>query len=302
MLLEHHRLPTTYLTSAFALLTRRPACTVCLYGALRLALEPYEKRRDALISILSEPIAVWTFHELQGRGLLTPKLAVTEQGEDVLRRLEGEGLPLPPEDLYEVAMAPSEPGEHVSHTSTADEPESPIRFSPREDDAWGEFIREEYGNLRRIALVIVNDSDDADEVAEKALIIAGRKMDAWEGTKESLRPWLRRIVVNQARDVIRRKSVRRQVEANLNRGLSGDDAWRSALNETQLSRIRAYEALNEVIIRLSELERQAFMFRYVAELSARDIAEILDTTPLAVRNWLSSVGRLVPAGDAQKSA
>ncbi len=79
-------------------------------------------------------------------------------------------------------------------------------------DAFEELVRPEMSDLRRLATAIVLDREVADDVVQDSLLAA------WQGIGRLrdpalFRTWLRRIVINRARNALRRPRSLRLVDA-----------------------------------------------------------------------------------------
>ena len=75
-------------------------------------------------------------------------------------------------------------------------------------DAFGALVERHAPAARRVARLFLRDGDDADDAVQDGLLSAWRALDRFD-TKRPFRPWLLRIVLNAARDLRRRRVVRR---------------------------------------------------------------------------------------------
>ena len=83
------------------------------------------------------------------------------------------------------------------------------------DAAFGAVFAEEHAPMVRLAFLLVGDEDDAEELVQEAFATLHERWDRVD------RPgaYLRRCVVNRARDLLRRRAVARRL-----RWPTGDDA------------------------------------------------------------------------------
>ena len=70
------------------------------------------------------------------------------------------------------------------------------------EEAFREMVGRYQHEIYRLARGMVRDHDEADEVAQRTFIQVYRKIGAFEG-RSSLRTWIFRIAVNQAKNLLR---------------------------------------------------------------------------------------------------
>lgn len=73
--------------------------------------------------------------------------------------------------------------------------------------AFGELVRRLGPTARRVARAVLDDPDDADDAAQEGLLAAWRAIERFDPGRP-FAPWLMQVVVNQARDLRRRRGVR----------------------------------------------------------------------------------------------
>jgi RNA polymerase sigma factor (sigma-70 family) len=133
-----------------------------------------------------------------------------------------------------------------------------------------QLYRSRVGELRRVAAAIVGDRDAALDVVQDAFATAVRQRGAFRG-EGSLDGWLWRIVVNAARDELRRRARQAPVL------LSGNGRVEDAAE-----RVRAAVAL------LPEQQRLVLFLRYYADLDYRTIANSVGISPGTVGATLNT--------------
>ena len=74
-------------------------------------------------------------------------------------------------------------------------------------DAFGALVERHAGPARRVARTILDDPHDADDAAQDGFLAAWRAIDRYD-PRQPFAPWLLRIVINEARDLRRRRTVR----------------------------------------------------------------------------------------------
>jgi len=75
-------------------------------------------------------------------------------------------------------------------------------------EAFGQLAERYTPAARRLARLFLRDPDDADDAVQDGLLSAWRALDRFD-LRRPFRPWLLRIVLNAARDLRRRRVVRR---------------------------------------------------------------------------------------------
>jgi RNA polymerase sigma-70 factor (ECF subfamily) len=137
--------------------------------------------------------------------------------------------------------------------------------------------------LLAVALRMVRDRDEAEDVVQESLIKVCRHVTRFEG-RSSFSTWLHRIVVNTALDRLRRQPARHDRFA-MRDGASGDavadtvDPDRHENNsetpERQYLRAEAAAIVHGALERLSPSHRQALSLRELDGESYQDIADIV---------------------------
>lgn len=74
-------------------------------------------------------------------------------------------------------------------------------------DAFGALVDRHAGSARRVARTVLDHPQDADDAAQEGFLAAWRAIDKYD-PRQPFAPWLLRIVINQARDLRRRRRVR----------------------------------------------------------------------------------------------
>ncbi len=150
--------------------------------------------------------------------------------------------------------------------------------------AYGELVERYREMAFRTAYLIARNAADAEEAAQDAFVKAYYALDRFR-TPEPFRPWILRIVSNEARNA-RRSSGRRErlaIRSAERRG-PGDAAPSSAAaaiaHETRATLLDALEVL-------SERDRMVIGYRYLLDLSEAETAVALGVRPGTVKSRLS---------------
>jgi RNA polymerase sigma factor (sigma-70 family) len=150
--------------------------------------------------------------------------------------------------------------------------------------AWETVVRRYQGIAFRTAYLLCGSAADAEESAQDGFVKAYRALGRFRRGKP-LRPWLLRIVANEARN--RRRAAGRR-EALAVRAATQDrpgDAVPSP--EAALLSAERRSGLLEAVNRLSEEHRTAIACRYFLELSEEETAAALGVRRGTVKSRLS---------------
>ena len=165
------------------------------------------------------------------------------------------------------------------------------RAKARDLDAYEEIVRRYQGLMVRAAYLVTGSTHEAEDAAQEAFVKAFGAIGRFR-RGAPLRPWLLRIVTNEARNR-RRSSSRRsglQIRVAEDRRLSGDAApspEAAAVERERHGRLLA--AVNE----LGEGERLAVAYRYFLGLDEDETAKALGVARGTVKSRCSrALGRL----------
>jgi RNA polymerase sigma factor (sigma-70 family) len=148
------------------------------------------------------------------------------------------------------------------------------------DGTFPALVASHQDRLYTIALRLLGDPRDAEEVAQDALVRAYRAMGGYPAERVAslrLRPWLASITVNLARNRRRRADDRRPpvaLEPMLDAGFELTDA--TAANPAAIAaRREATDELAATLMQLVPTVRMAVVLRHVDGLSVAETAEAL---------------------------
>lgn len=160
-----------------------------------------------------------------------------------------------------------------------------ITRAQRGDSAAYEEIVQRYQQVAfRTAYVITGSSPDAEDAAQEGFVKAYRALYRFR-LGSDLRPWLLRIVANEARNRVRSSGRRHQLELRLAEGFRPGDAAPSpeAVAVAADERRRLLAMVNA----LSEGDRLVIASRYFLELSGEETATALGIPEGTVKSRLS---------------
>jgi RNA polymerase sigma-70 factor (ECF subfamily) len=139
--------------------------------------------------------------------------------------------------------------------------------------AYEEIVRSYQDIAFRVAYLVTRDAAEAEDAAQEAFVKAWRAFGRFR-TDAPLRPWLLRIVANEARNRRRSAARRAQLVLRAEHEASSGDAAPSpegaVLSADERRRLLA--ALDE----LAEPHRLVLAYRYLLDLSEEDTAAALD--------------------------
>lgn len=146
------------------------------------------------------------------------------------------------------------------------------------------LYRENYRQLFRIAILLVDDRASAEDIVQDAFV---RVYDSRSRLREPDKAlaFLRQAVLNRARSVLRRRLVARRYQPRLaTRDAQPDDTGRGVDRAV----------LADALAQLPRRQREAVVLRYYADLSEARTANVMGCSPGAVKAYCSrGVGRLV---------
>lgn len=133
-----------------------------------------------------------------------------------------------------------------------------------------------------VARRIVRNDDDAQDVAQEALLLAHRHRDSFRGGS-SHRTWLYRIATTAALTSLRRRrAAQRRVDA-LAVHLRGAGSDEPAAPDTQLERARLRARLAHELDALDEKYRRVLELRVQEDVGEREIAAALGLSLATVK-------------------
>lgn len=156
--------------------------------------------------------------------------------------------------------------------------------------AFAALVEKYSERIYRLALKILGDEQDAEDVLQETFIKALRALPSFEG-RSSLSTWLHRIAVNEALMLVRRRKPE-AISIDIDEE-AGEDAappveivdW-CCLPESELLSGESRRALDDAMQKLSPALRVVFVLRDLQGLSVRETAEALNLSEVAVKTRL----------------
>lgn len=144
-------------------------------------------------------------------------------------------------------------------------------------DAFGQLVERHAPAARRVARLFLRDDDDADDAVQDGLLSAWRALGRFD-TARPFRPWLLRIVLNSARDLRRRRVVRKTEQ------LPDAQASLSPGPERDTDRVLLRARLDTALATLPERQRLAVMLFDAEGYPHAEIAALLGVPEGTVRS------------------
>lgn len=155
--------------------------------------------------------------------------------------------------------------------------------------AFAKLVEAYSGQIYRLAMKMLQNPQDAEDILQETFIKAHRALPKFEG-RSSLSTWLYRIATNEALMFLRRQrpgqiSVEQPSHEEEQEPLQIID-W-CCLPEGELMSTEARVNLDRSIEQLPQTLRVVFLLRDIEGLSTRETAEVLDISETAVKTRLS---------------
>lgn len=156
-------------------------------------------------------------------------------------------------------------------------------------DAFGEVLRAHQADALRLAYVVTGQASDAEDAVQEAFVKAWRALASFDSNRP-FRPWLLKIVANEAKMRRRSAGQRSRLEVRLATDVSSSPPTASSPETTAIDRETMRRVLDEIEL-LPEPDEIVLKLHYFLGMSSVEIAEALDEPDGTVRSRLSRVTR-----------
>lgn len=153
-----------------------------------------------------------------------------------------------------------------------------------DQDAYGELVHAYQGIAFRTAYVLTGNAADAEDAAQEGFVKAFYALGRFRRGAE-LRPWLLRIVANEARN--RRRSAGRRANLALRAAADPLSGGAAPSPEANLLAGEEHSALLAAVNELPEDQRDVVACRFFLDLSEEETAETLGCRKGTVKSRLS---------------
>jgi len=157
-------------------------------------------------------------------------------------------------------------------------------------EAFARLVDDTSGHIYRVALQILGDAQDAEDVLQETYLKAFNSLADFEG-RSSLSTWLYRIAINEALMLVRK---RKPQSISVDEGLADDDPngegmeivnW-CCLPEGELLSSEARRFLDQAIQNLPDSLRVVFVMRDLEGLSIQETSQALGLSESNVKTRL----------------
>jgi RNA polymerase sigma factor (sigma-70 family) len=153
-----------------------------------------------------------------------------------------------------------------------------------DQDAYGELVHAYQGIAFRTAYLLTGSAAEAEDAAQDAFVKAYYALGRFRSGSE-LRPWLLRIVANEARN--RRRSAGRRTNLALRAAVEPLSGGAAPSPEANLLASEQQSALLAAVNELPDEQRQVIACRYFLELTEEETAQTLGWRKGTVKSRLS---------------
>jgi len=144
-----------------------------------------------------------------------------------------------------------------------------------DERAFRQIISEHHEDMRRVCLAIAGDHVIADEAVQAAWIVAAKKLGKVHGPAQ-LRPWLVSVAVNEAKQILRKRRRRAEVEV-----VTDQSAEPGGIDPA--TGIAAMD-LRAALERLAPDDAALLAMRYVAGFDSNELALATGISPSGTRS------------------
>jgi RNA polymerase sigma-70 factor, ECF subfamily len=151
--------------------------------------------------------------------------------------------------------------------------------------AFGELLRMHQSDAQRLAYVILRHPSDAEDAVQEAFVKVWRSLARFD-TARSFRPWLLKIVANEARMRRRSSGQRQRLQLRLE---SGYHMQASIVESPEVVTLELdyMERILHEMENLPEQDEVVLKLRFFLGMSTGEIADILEVPAGTIRSRLS---------------
>jgi len=153
------------------------------------------------------------------------------------------------------------------------------------NDAIEIFVRRHEVDVFRLALSIVGDQAEADEITQETFLSALRSLRSYQ-EKNSLKAWLYTIALNHSRSHLRKRKILERLRSAVTTVFQIEQSHKPPSPENTVILNEAESALWAELNKLDESHRTVVILRYFHELSISEISEILSVNEGTIHSRL----------------
>lgn len=161
------------------------------------------------------------------------------------------------------------------------------RAKTGDNQALAEFYESTYNDVWHTVRALVKNEDDAMDVLQDTYLKAFSKLNTVE-KPESLRPWLRQIAANTAKNhlVRKRPTLFSELEKDDDSPVDFADDRTASMPESALDQKETARLVNEMLDSLSDVQRMVIGMYYYQEMPVKDIAQQMGVSQNTVKSQL----------------
>jgi len=153
------------------------------------------------------------------------------------------------------------------------------RMRQNDENAYRLLVERHIDRAYGLALRILRNPADAEDVAQEAFVKAWLNRDKWQAGRAKFSTWLYRVIVNRCIDLQRAPRT------------DGLDDAPEPMDETEdcvasIQKRQIYSRLEQAVERLPDQQRTAVLLSYYEDMSNAEIAEVMGTTVSATEALL----------------
>ncbi|MEP7055285.1 MAG: sigma-70 family RNA polymerase sigma factor [Actinomycetota bacterium] len=165
-----------------------------------------------------------------------------------------------------------------------DDSELVRRARAGDERAYEELVRRHQDVAFRVAVLISGNAADAQDAAQEAIVKAYYALDRFR-LDSPFKPWLLRIVANEARN--RRRSAGRREKLEIAVSAERSSGGAAPSPEESALALERQQVLIGALNKLNDADREVIAHRYLLELSEAETAFVLGCRPGTVKSRLS---------------
>lgn len=161
-------------------------------------------------------------------------------------------------------------------------------FQSGSERAFNEIVLRHRRRIFQVAMGIVGNAEDADDIAQEVFIKSYKSLGEFRGDS-ALSTWLYRITFNLSLNHIRSRKLRSFVSLDkIAAVLPGGESPSRRVESVELN-----EIVKRAVAELPAKQRTVFLLRYFQKLSHAEIAEIMDREVGTIKaNYFQAVRKL----------
>ena len=155
------------------------------------------------------------------------------------------------------------------------------------EDAIEMLVRQYEADIFRLALSILGDQAEANEITQETFISALRAFRSYQDyqDRKSLKAWLYTIALNHSRSRLRRRKILERLQTTLT-AIFRIEAKKQASPEEAVIQTEQEAVLWNALNNLDERHRVTVILRYFHELSVAEISEVLSVNEGTIHSRL----------------